>query len=268
MSENNETTSEVHTGPHIPGMQWESVYWPITNTVVTTIIFFLIVLAVSFLWNKTLKSDKPSRLKQFFLNYVGFFDKYLIDSFWKKKFARNYYAVVVGIFSIVLFWNLLGLVIDWLWSSVSPNILSYLRPMNSDLNTTLVLWTVTVVMFLWIWVKTHWFTSTAKGYIFNFTWENVVSKFINVFVWWLHLIWIPSTLASLSLRLFWNIFAWIVLIGVITFLWWMMSEKLLEVWKLLSIPFWFFEVFVAFVQAVVFAWLIIAYFKQASEEHH
>jgi F0F1-type ATP synthase membrane subunit a len=36
----------------------------------------------------------------------------------------------------------------------------------------------------------------------------------------------------------------------------------------LSVPFWFFEVFVALIQAVVFTWLMIAYFKQASEEHH
>jgi F0F1-type ATP synthase membrane subunit a len=32
----------------------------------------------------------------------------------------------------------------------------------------------------------------------------------------------------------------------------MMSENLLEVGKLLSVPFWFFEVFVALIQAVVF----------------
>lgn len=265
---NTETTAEVHIWPHIPKIQWEQVSWYISNTVVTTFLFFIIILIVSILWNKALKSDKPSRLKQFFLNFLGYFDKYLIESFGNKKFARNYFALVVGIFSIIFFWNLFGLAIDWLGASVSPTVLHYFRPMHSDLNTTVVLWAITVFMFLWIGIKTHWFTSTAKSYCFNFTWDNLMTRVINVFVWWLHLIGLPATLASLSLRLFWNIFAWIVLIWVITFLGWMMSEKLFEVWKIVSIPFWFFEFFVAFVQAVVFAWLIIAYFKQASEEHH
>ena len=265
---NNETTTEVHVGPHIPAIQWEQVSWLITNTIITTSIFFIIVLVVSILWNKALKSEKKSRLKLFFINFVWFFDRYLIDSFWSKKFARNYYALVVGIFCIILFWNLFWLIIDWLGAWVSPTILHYLRPMNSDPNTTFVLAFITITMFIWVWIKTHWFTSTAKWYCFNFTWDNLWMKLINVFVWWLHLIWLPSSMASLSLRLFWNIFAWIVLIWVITFLGWMMSENLLEVGKLLSVPFWFFEVFVALIQAVVFTWLMIAYFKQASEEHH
>lgn len=264
-----QTPTEWHSAPHIPKIQWEQVSGYISNTVVTTGLFFIIVLIVSILWNRALKRHKKSRLKQFFLSFIGYFDKYLIESFWSKTFARNYFALVVWIFSIIFFWNLLWLVIDWLWASISPEIvLHYMRPMHSDLNTTAVLWAITVVMFLWIGIKTHWFTSTAKSYCFNFTWDNIMSRIINVFVWWLHMIWLPSTLASLSLRLFWNIFAWIVLIWVISFLWKMMSEKLLEAWLLLSIPFWFFEIFVAFVQAVVFAWLMIAYFKQAGEEHH
>jgi len=41
-----------------------------------------------------------------------------------------------------------------------------------------------------------------------------------------------------------------------------------EVGRLVAIPFWFFEVFVALIQAIVFAFLMIAYFKGAAEEHH
>jgi len=35
----------------------------------------------------------------------------------------------------------------------------------------------------------------------------------------------------------------------------------------LTIPFWFFEVFVALVQAIVFAGLMIAYFSQSKHSH-
>ncbi|MFA5917111.1 MAG: F0F1 ATP synthase subunit A [Candidatus Gracilibacteria bacterium] len=265
---NNETTTEVHVGPHIPAIQGEQVSGLITNTIITTSIFFVIILIVSILGNRALKSEKKSRLKLFFINFVGFFDKYLIDSFGSKKFARNYFALVVGIFSIIFFGNLFGLIIDWLGAGVSPTILHYLRPMNSDPNTTFVLAFITITMFVGVGIKTHGFTSTAKGYCFNFTGDNLGMKLINVFVGWLHLIGLPSSMASLSLRLFGNIFAGIVLIGVITFLGGMMSEQVFEVGKFLSLPFWFFEIFVAFIQAVVFVGLMIAYFKQASEEHH
>jgi F-type H+-transporting ATPase subunit a len=145
--------------------------------------------------------------------------------------------------------------------------LEYLRPMHSDLNTTLVLAAITVITFLWVAIKTHWVGHTVKWYVFNFSWKTIAEKFINVFVGWLHFIWVPATLVSLSLRLFGNIFAWIILISVITYLWQMMSENLFQVWRFLSVPFWFFEFFVALVQAIVFGALIISYVNQAKEEH-
>lgn len=267
---NNKTNTEQHTWPHIPKIQWEQVYWPITNTTITTILFLFLVVVFSVFANRALKKE-ASKLKNAVLDIVWFLDKYLLDSFnWDKLFTRNFFPLIAWFFVIIFFWNMFGLVIDWLGSSVSPNILTYLRPMYSDLNTTLVLGLITIITFISISIKYYWLTKTIKSYLFNFHWESYSKKFINVFVWWLHLIWIFSTVASLSLRLFWNIFAWIVLIWVITFLWASATEtfNLLETWRLLSIPFWFFEIFVAIIQATVFAWLMIAYFKQNKESGH
>jgi len=161
-------------------------------------------------------------------------------------------------------------VIDWVGGSITPTILEYMRPMYSDLNTTLVLGLITVITFIGISIKYNGIGNTTKGYLFNFTGHTITEKCINVFVGWLHLIGIPSTVASLSLRLFGNIFAGIVLIGVITYLGAVMTESmsLFETGRLLSIPFWFFEVFVAFIQSAVFAGLMIAYFNQNKETHH
>jgi F0F1-type ATP synthase membrane subunit a len=41
-----------------------------------------------------------------------------------------------------------GLVIDWLGASVNGNILHYLRPIHSDLNTTVAMALMVVVIFL------------------------------------------------------------------------------------------------------------------------
>lgn len=259
--------TEEHAGPHIPSIQWEPVYWFISNTTVTTFLFLIIVSVISFCANRALKNNSKSRLKQFFLSFVKFFDTYLRDSLGDKGFSRKYYALVVGIFIIVFFWNLLGLMIDWLGAWVSPTILYFLRPMHSDLNTTLVLAFITLIVMISISIKAHGSGTVVKWYLFNFHGSSVVEKCVNVFVGWLHFIGLWATLASLSLRLFWNIFAWVVLLWVITYLLWLASQSFFELWKVVSIPFWFFEIWVALVQAIVFSGLMIAYFKNAKAHH-
>ena len=161
-----------------------------------------------------------------------------------------------------------GLVIDWLGSSVSPTLFYVLRPMHSDVNTTLVLSLITLYTLLFVSVRTHGAGSTLKSYLFNFSGHSFAEKIINVAVGWLHFIGLPATVISLSLRLFGNIFAGVVLIGVISFLLATATSSLFEVGRIFTIPFWFFEVFVALVQAIVFTGLMVAYFKQAGEAHH
>lgn len=270
--ENNEVethgSTEAHAWPHVPAMQWEQVWGPISNTTITTFIFMIIITVVAVMAKKALKKKK-SRLKELFLNVVWFIDSHLIDSFKDKKFARAFLPLIGWMFFIIFFGNIFGLIIDWFIAAFDKaHIYYYLRPMHSDLNTTLVLWLITVVTFIGISLKYTWVKNTIKGYVFNFKWNSVVEKCINVFVGWLHFIGVFATVASLSLRLFWNIFAWIVLIWVIGYLWALMTHSLLQIGLFLSLPFWFFELFVAFIQAAVFAWLMIAYFGQSKDEAH
>lgn len=148
-------STEHHAGPHIPLIQGEQVWGPISNITITTFLFLIIVSVVSLMANKALKNNKKSKLKLFFLTFVKFFDDQLRDAFGNKKESRKYYTLVVGMFFIILFGNLFGLVIDWFGMSILPGILAFVRPMHSDLNTTLVLSTITVVMLLAIQIKTH-----------------------------------------------------------------------------------------------------------------
>ncbi len=268
MAQNNELQTEHHAGPHIPKIQWETVYGPISNTNIATFIFLILVVIFAFFAKRALQKEQ-SRLKTGILHIVGGLDKNLNESFQgDKKFARAAFPLIAGFFVIILFWNILWLVIDWLGSSISPNILEYVRPINSDLNTTLVLALITVITFLWIAIKSSWIGGFTKWYLFNFSWNWLAEKCINVVVWWLHLLSVPATVASLSLRLFWNIFAWVILLWVITYLWVLMSSSFFEVGRLLSVPFWFFELLIAWIQAAVFYMLMISYFNQSKESHH
>jgi F-type H+-transporting ATPase subunit a len=111
-----------------------------------------------------------------------------------------------------------------------------------------------------IWYMLH--------YVFNFSGKTLVDKVINVFVGWLHLIGEFVRVMALSLRLFWNIFAGAVLLGVMLWITAKIWPESLPFWNLLMIPFYFFEIFVAFIQAMVFALLVSLYFAEASETHH
>lgn len=255
-------------GLHIPLIQGEQVYWAITNITITIIVFAIITLILWVYAKHALKKNKKSRLKLFFLTFVKFFDDQLRDAFdGDKKKARKYFPLVVGMFFIIFFGNLFGLVIDWFGMSITPSLLSYMRPMHSDLNTTLVLSLITVVYMLKIQVSSQGTLGAIKAYVFNFNGANFMAKCINVFVGWLHAIGIFATTASLSLRLFGNIFAGLILIGVVTALLASATGWLFEIGRIAAIPLWFFECFVALIQAIVFTYLMIAYFKGASEHH-
>lgn len=266
------TNAEIHHGwPHIPKIQWEEVYGIISNTVISSLLFLILISLFCFISMKSLNKTWW-KTKIFFLSIMDFFYKYLTESFGSREVAKKYFPLIVWVFLFIFFWNIFWLIIDWLGSLTTswvPSIvLYYLRPINSDLNTTLILGIWTIIYSLFISFKHIWVWKTFKWYLFNFSWKNIGEKIVNVFVWWLHLIGLPASAVSLSLRLFGNIFAWIILISVIWYLWYLMSQSFFEVWRLLTIPFWFFELFVAFVQAAVFAGLMIAYFKQSIEESH
>jgi F0F1-type ATP synthase membrane subunit a len=262
--------SEVkHEWPHIPKLQWEQVYWPISNTNIATFTFFIFVLIFSVIAKKSLYNEK-SKLRIAILDILSKLNWNVKWTFHDRDFTLKYFPIIAWLAFIVLFWNIFWLIIDWIWF-ISPVFLTYYRPINSDLNTTLVLALVTVVSFLWITFKYNWFLHTMKGYLFNFTWWNFMEKIINLLIGWLHFVSIPVTLASLSLRLFGNIFAWVVLLSVITYLWWMVSafvwDNYITVFNIISLPFWFFEIFVAFIQTVIFMWLTISYFEQNKASH-
>ncbi len=181
-----EANTTQHHGPHIPLIQGEVVWGPISNVSITTFIFLIGVLFISLAAKKTLKSQKSSKLKLAVLTYVKFFDDQLRTAFGDKAESRKYFGLVVGMFTLIFFGNLLGLIIDWVGMSIAPGVLSYMRPMHSDLNTTLVLSLITVVLMLTIQVRSHGALGAGKSYFLNFSGHNIGEKLINVFVGWLH----------------------------------------------------------------------------------
>lgn len=96
-------STEAHAGPHIPLIQGEQVWGPISNVTLTTLMFLGIVLGIAITAKKNLANNSDSKIKLFFLNFTKFFDDQLTDAFQDKETGRKYYGLVVGTFFIIFF---------------------------------------------------------------------------------------------------------------------------------------------------------------------
>ena len=122
---------------------------------------------------------------------------------------------------------------------------------NADLNTTLALaiLTMTLVQFFGIFAIGLW---KYAGKFINFK-EGPIGFFVGI----LEIIGEFSRIISFSFRLFGNIFAGEVLLAVIT---WLLPY-------VGPIPFYGLEIFVGFIQALVFSLLTLVFVNMATMTH-
>jgi F-type H+-transporting ATPase subunit a len=69
------------------------------------------------------------------------------------------------------------------------------------------------------------------------------------------------------MRLFLNIFVGAILIAVIVFVGEQIPSFHTGVFRILAVPFWFFELLVAFLQAYIFMTLSALYIRESIPEH-
>lgn len=125
------------------------------------------------------------------------------------------------------------------------------RGPNADLNTTLALSLISVSVTQYLSLK----ALGIKGYLSRFiNFKNPIKFFVGI----LELVSEFAKVLSFSFRLFGNIFAGEVLLAVMVFL----------IPLIVPIPFLALEVFVGFIQALVFTMLTTIFVVVATEEHH
>lgn len=129
-----------------------------------------------------------------------------------------------------------------------------LRPPSADLNFTFALAIATMVM-----VQVHGVRALGAGYFKKFwnTSGKGAMKGVNIFVSVLEFISEVSRILTFAFRLFGNIFAGEVVLATMAFL----------IAFLLPIPFYFLELFVGFVQSMVFMMLALIFFSLATVSH-
>lgn len=128
------------------------------------------------------------------------------------------------------------------------SLIPWLRPPSTDLNFTLALGLLSFVFF------EYWgFRTLGLGYLSKFFNLKGIMSFVGIIEFISEII----KPIALALRLFGNIFAGEVLIAVLTFM----------VPLVLPMPIYAFELFVGFIQALVFALLTMAFLSIATTSH-
>ncbi len=262
-------TSAEHSGPHIPstmGTPVEGLPSFVTTTVVSTWVVMLVLFAFVGMLRGAL-SKKSSKLKSFGLDVMGRLDAFLSGTVGSKDVSRKYFWLLGSFFVFIFAANLVGLILDWI-ILVAPKAAAYVRPVNSDLNTTLVMGLTAVVVAQGTAIYRRGPVKHFAHYLANWHGASGIEKGVNVFVGWLHFIGEFIRIGSLSLRLFLNIFAGAILISVMIYIGSLIPGIGPLTTLVFSLPFWFFELLVAFLQAYIFTTLSGIYLREAVEDLH
>ena len=166
----------------------------------------------------------------------------IIASFFFFILFGNYFGLLPGVGSVGFFETDHG----------REAFVPYFRSINSDLNTTVALAIVSAI-------ATHYLAIKYLGlwhYLQKFISANPIFLFVGI----LELIGEATKILSLSFRLFGNIFAGEVLLTTT-------STKLFAF--IVPLPFYFLEILVGFVQALIFAMLTLVFMTilTAKPEH-
>lgn len=228
--------------------------FPITNTLLTTLIttgllsFFAVAVSKKVALIPTSKLQLASEivLEQIFSTIEGLSD---------TNRAKRFFPVVATFFIFIVTANYLGLLPGFATIGIYEThngesvFLPLFRSINSDLNVTLALALISVGV-------THYYSITSIGiisYLKRYFSLNPAELFVGI----LEIISEITKIASLSFRLFGNIFAGESLLLTISSLFAF----------ILPLPFIFLELVVGFVQAAIFMMLTLVFMVILSESH-
>ena len=218
---------------------------PITNTILTTWIVTVVLIAFAHFATKKV-SLVPTGLQNIAEVMVDTFQD-LVASVAGDK-TKVFLPIIASFFFFILFGNYFGLLPGvgsigfWEESHGEKLFVPFFRSINSDLNTTVALAIVSLVTTHYLSIK----YLGLGGYLGKFFSLNPIFLFVGL----LEIIGEATKILSLSFRLFGNIFAGEVLLTTA-------STKLFAF--LVPIPFYFLELLVGFVQALIFAMLTLVF---------
>lgn len=231
------------------------LHLPITNSILLTLLVsaFLIIGSIAI---KRGLSIIPSKIQNLVEVIFDGLINFLAEILGSLQLAQRYFPFIATIFIFVLINNwfgilpILGTVGVFHEGEHGSILIPFFRSAASDINTTLALSIISVFV-------THIFGVSALGIVqYGKKYLNF-SGIIPFYVGILELIAEVAKMISFSFRLFGNIFAGEVLLTIIA--------SLAPI--LVPVPFLGLEIFVGFVQALVFTMLTTVFIKLAITPH-
>jgi F-type H+-transporting ATPase subunit a len=233
--------------------------FPITNSLLVTIFISALIIIGALIIKKQIKAKPNSFQNIMEMVFEGLLD--LVDSVTgNREQTRKFFPLVATIFIFVILIN---------WIEIVPGLgtigveqvhhgekilAPFIRSAAADLNVTLVIALVAVLTAQFMGIS----ALGLRGYVGKFLVSPFKKPyFVGTFVGVLEIISEFAKVISFSFRLFGNIFAGEVLLTVM----------LMLVPLFIPLPFLFLEIFVGFVQALVFAMLTLVFMKMATEAH-
>ena len=244
-------------------------YLPVTNALLTTWLVMAVLIVVAFFATRHMRKiprGLQNGLEAVMEGFLGLIEGVTGD----RKRAREFFGYAFTIFLFILFSNWMGLIpgvgsIGFFETAkevakegaevaaegghAEGGFFPLFRAGSSDLSFTIALALSTIIYVQYIGFK-HLHLGYLKKYL-NF------SGPIQFFVGLLEIISEFAKIVSFSFRLFGNIFAGEVLLVVMTFL----------APFIVPIPFYGLEIFVGFVQALVFMMLTLVFLNGATVSH-
>ncbi len=234
--------------------------FPITNSFLVTLAISAVIIIGALLLKRGIKNGKPSGFQNIIeVVFEGLLD--LVDGVTgNREQTRRFFPLVATIFIFVILIN---------WIEVVPGLgtigvetmhhgekvlLPFIRSAAADLNVTLVIALVAVISSQFMGITALGFRKYAGKFLVS---PFKKPYFVGTFVGVLEIISEFAKIISFSFRLFGNIFAGEVLLTVM----------LMLVPLFIPLPFLFLEIFVGFIQALVFAMLTLVFMKMATEAH-
>ena len=169
-------------GPHIPttrgsvieiqGQPVEffvaGVKFEVTSTIFSTWIFMAILFVLVAVLHLAIRTDLFPRVRMFGMDVITRLDAFFTNLIANKKQARRFLPFVGSFFMFIFLGNLLGLVFDYL-SMVFPILHEYLRPINSDMNTTVAMALLIVLVAQVTGIITKGPVQHFGHYLFNYS---------------------------------------------------------------------------------------------------
>jgi F-type H+-transporting ATPase subunit a len=254
--------------------------FPVTNTLFCTWITIVLVIIVVYFGTRK-RELIPAGIQNFVEWGVEGILNLVVGVVGREK-AKKFFPLVGTFFFFALFANLLDIMpgidtIGWvnltqvtvahlpppssflLFGAYTNKIVPWFRPPTTDLNVTFSMAIISVVVtqifgFVTLGAGTH----LSKYFKFKELFTHGVQGPIEFFVGLIELITEASRILSFAFRLFGNVFAGSAVLAVFAFL-------IPALGDVIFIPF---EIFVAFVQALIFALLTLVFMEMATTSEH